>query len=84
MRAHDQEFLSKGTSGTVCKAQWRGMTVAVKRFYYVDEDEELISSFQVSAHMPVLCLFFVPLSFVSVFDMRAKNSAVNISRAWFL
>jgi len=41
-----EEYLSKGTSGTVCKAHWRGMSVAVKRFYYVDEDAELLSSFE--------------------------------------
>lgn len=41
-----EEYLSKGTSGTVCKAQWRGMSVAVKRFYYVDDDKELVSSFE--------------------------------------
>ena len=40
-----KEYLSKGTSGTVCKAEWRGMDVAVKKFYYVDEPE-LISSFE--------------------------------------
>ena len=40
------EYLSKGTSGTVCKAQWKGMRVAVKRFYYVEEDEELLRSFE--------------------------------------
>lgn len=41
-----EEYLSKGTSGTVCKAQWRGMSVAVKRFYYVDDDKELVGSFE--------------------------------------
>jgi serine/threonine protein kinase len=32
-------YLSKGTSGTVSKAEWRGMEVAVKQFYYVADDQ---------------------------------------------
>ena len=33
-------YLSKGTSGTVSKAHWRGMDVAVKQFYYVEDSRE--------------------------------------------
>ena len=48
------------------------MTVAVKRFYYVDEDEELISSFQVSAHVCLVSVFLASLV-CFCFDMRAKK-----------
>jgi serine/threonine protein kinase len=34
------KYLSKGTSGTVSKAHWRGMDVAVKQFYYVDDSRD--------------------------------------------
>ena len=33
-----ERYLSKGTSGTVSKAKWRGMDVAVKEFFYVADE----------------------------------------------
>ena len=32
--------LSRGTSGTVCAARWRGMDVAVKQFHYQENKEQ--------------------------------------------
>ena len=33
-------ILSRGTSGTVCAARWRGMDVAVKQFHYSENKEQ--------------------------------------------
>ena len=32
-----RRYLSKGASGVVYQGQWRGMAVAVKKFFAVDE-----------------------------------------------
>lgn len=53
MKAEDileGETLGKGASGLVYKAQWRGVTVAVKELY-VGSDSKLLADFSREVHV---------------------------------